>query len=737
MAASPLVTVLLAVADGERYLPTALESILRQTLKDLELLVVDDGSTDATPAILEAVEDARLRVLRNEQRLGLAASLNRGLDEASARYIARLDADDVAMPRRLERQLERVQADPRIGILGTATLELDAASRPGDLARMPSGTGAVRWAALFGAPFYHPTVLVDRDVLDRHGLRYDPTYLETEDYDLWTRLLAHADGDNLSEPLLLYRVHVDQASRRRRDLQRDFQLKVALREIASMAPDLDPVSAELAWRVGAGEDVSGSTEIAADAFLELLHAFESRIPGSDARQATARALVRLAALSGTGDGPRLLARAARLDPAAPAHAVARHTARARATRVARERAGTWLERLAQGADAPIRVAAVFPEPTPYRAPLLDRVAALPEIDLTVIYAAQTVARRTWRVQPRHHAIFLRGVNVPGAETVLHHDYPITPGIVRALEQARPEVVVVSGWSTFTSQATIAWCRARGVPYVLVVESHDEGPRAGWRRRVKGAVVPRVVGAASGALVTGTLARRSMVARGAPPARVRVFANTIDVEEFGREAERLAASRSELREAFGAGDDDVLVLSVARLAPEKGHEVLVHAVAEAGDPRLLLVLAGGGPERERLEDLARVRGARLVLVGDLDWERIIETYVAADVFALLSEREPWAVVVNEAAACGLPLVLSDRVGAAHDLLVDGENGMLVAAGDVDAASGALRRLAGDDELRRAFGARSRELAQDWGYGPSVEGFVAAVREAAADTGRAGR
>jgi glycosyltransferase involved in cell wall biosynthesis len=106
-------------------------------------------------------------------------------------------------------------------------------------------------------------------------------------------------------------------------------------------------------------------------------------------------------------------------------------------------------------------------------------------------------------------------------------------------------------------------------------------------------------------------------------------------------------------------------------------------------------------------------------------------VAADVFALLSEREPWGVVVNEAAACGLPLVLSDRVGAAYDLLQEGENGALVPAGDVAAAANALRRLAADAGLRRTFGARSREVARDWGYGPSVEGFLAAVQDAVSD------
>ncbi len=223
----------------------------------------------------------------------------------------------------------------------------------------------------------------------------------------------------------------------------------------------------------------------------------------------------------------------------------------------------------------------------------------------------------------------------------------------------------------------------------------------------------------------------MIARGASSERLRVFANTIDVEAFGERATRLSERRIDLREKLGAREDDVLVLSVARLVPEKGLDVLIHAVAEAGDPRLLLALAGSGPELERLEDLAHVRGARLTLAGDLEWERIVEAYVAADVFSLLSEREPWGVVVNEAAACGLPLVLSDRVGAAHDLLRDGENGFLVAAGDVDAAASALRRLAADPELRAAYGARSRELAQDWGYGPSVAGFLAAVREAVSD------
>jgi glycosyltransferase involved in cell wall biosynthesis len=342
-----------------------------------------------------------------------------------------------------------------------------------------------------------------------------------------------------------------------------------------------------------------------------------------------------------------------------------------------------------------RATVVSPEPTPYRAPLFDRIAARGDVELTVVYAARTVAGRTWSVDLDHRAVFLSGFRAPLLGRVLRHDYPVTPGIVRALHAARPEVVVVSGWSTFASQAAIAWSRARRVPYVLLVESHDLGPRASWRRKVKGAAVPRLVRGAASVLVVGTAARESVVARGASPQRVRVFANTIDVERWLERAERLP------REAH----DGVVALSVGRAVPEKGFDVLEAACAQAG---------------VRLD----------MVVGGLSEEQLAQRYVDADVFALLSRQETWGVVVNEAAASGLPLVLSDRVGAAYDLLRDGENGFLVPADDVEAAAEALRRLAADPELRRRMGARSRELVAAWGYDPSVESFVEAVREAAA-------
>jgi glycosyltransferase involved in cell wall biosynthesis len=333
-----------------------------------------------------------------------------------------------------------------------------------------------------------------------------------------------------------------------------------------------------------------------------------------------------------------------------------------------------------------RVTVVSPEPTPYRAPLFDRIAQ--HVDLTVVYAAHTVADREWSVPLHHRAVFLRGVRLPGARGLLRHDYPLTPGIARALRESRPDVVVVSGWSTFASQAAVAWCRAKRVPYVLHVESHDLDPRPAWRRHVKDTVATPVIRGAASVLAVGSAARESASVRGA--SEVRIFANTIDIERW---IERAAALPRPDHEG-------TLALSVGRDVPEKGFDTLAAACVESG---------------VRLETVR----------GGLSEDELARRYAEADIFALLSRHEPWGVVVNEAAASGLPLVLSDRVGAAHDLLRDRENGFLVPADDVGAAADALRRLAGDAELRRRMGERSRELARAWSYDASVEAFLAAT------------
>ena len=721
--ATPLVSALVATRDAAPTLRLALMSLLRQRFAgDLELIVVDDGSTDETAGVLDGMDDDRLVVLRNETSLGLAASLNRGLGAARGHYVARLDADDVALPGRLARQLAAIAARPGLAVLGTGILELDEAGRLGQLHQLPSGVLAVRWHALFRTPFFHPSVLLDRELLDEHGLRYDESVGAAQDFELWTRVLTVADGANLAEPLVLRRLHAGQVSQVHGDAQRNRLAQVAAPGLAALAPELTDEERDLAWRVGVGVALAPEqSELAADAFSRVRVAFE-RMHGThaDVRSLAARSLAR----HGTA-GKR---QAASLRPTFATEVVADRLRRRRVARQATPIARAWLHALDRDPGAPLRVVVVQPEPTPYRSPLFDRIAAHEEIDLTVIYAAETVIDRDWSVEHEHSSLVLKGVRIPGARPLIRHDYPVTPGIIAALKRLRPDVVVVTGWSMFASQAAIAWARRSGVPYLLLVSSHDAGPKPGWRRAVKSTVVPRVVGPAAGALVLGSLASESLVAHGLAPDKIWRFANTIDVAEWGRHATAIAPQRDEVRGSLGAGRDDVIVLSVARLSPEKGLDTLIDALALVGDPRVRLVVAGTGDDRAALEKRATAAGVKATFLGSVPWEQLREVYAAGDVFALLSRREPWGVVVNEAAASGLPLLLSDRVGAAHDLVHEGENGFVVPADDPQAAADALRPLVSDAALRRSVGDAARLLIAEWGYEPSVENFVAAVRAA---------
>jgi glycosyltransferase involved in cell wall biosynthesis len=497
-----------------------------------------------------------------------------------------------------------------------------------------------------------------------------------------------------------------------------------LRQIGLLAPELAEAGAELAWLAGAGLQLPrGMGRDAARALGRLVEAFEEKHGGEEARRGAAWALAR--ARASGDDRVALTAAALRLHPTLPVHGLER-LRRRRTARAERAAAASALRAVAEG---PVRLTMVLPEPTPYRTGMLDRLAERADLDLTVVYAGSSVQQRTWALDLGHEAVVVEGRRVPGASRVLRHDYPLSLGIVGALRNTRPDVVVVSGWSTFASQAAVAWCRRHGVPYVLLVESNERDARPGWRRAVKSAVVPPVVRGAAEVLVVGTAARESMLARGVEAERISVVANTIDVERFARKTDELKPRRAEFRAEVGIADGDVAVLCVARLVPEKGLDTLVRAIAAAGHPRLVLLLAGSGPERERLAALAAGQGVRLVLLRDTPWERIVERYVLADVFALLSRHEPWGVVVNEAAACGLPLVLSDRVGAAFDLLEDGRNGVLVPVDDVGAAAEAILGLAADAEQRRAMGAASREIVAEWGYEPSIERLVRVVRRVA--------
>lgn len=200
---APQITVLLPVYNGEQYIAEAVTSILEQTYTDFELLVMDDGSTDGTPQVLApfAARDARVRLYRRENR-GLIATLNEGLAMASTELVARMDADDHAMPERLALQKAFMDAHPQVAVCGTG-MEMYESGR----VVTPRYSAPFDVLCLFGSPLAHPTVMFRRSVVLGLG-GYAADMPAGEDYDLWCRIAAAGYSmDNLPQTLLRYREH--------------------------------------------------------------------------------------------------------------------------------------------------------------------------------------------------------------------------------------------------------------------------------------------------------------------------------------------------------------------------------------------------------------------------------------------------------------------------------------------------------------------------------------------------
>jgi glycosyltransferase involved in cell wall biosynthesis len=201
---TPAVSVVMAVFDGAPWVGGAVESLLDQTLADLEVVVIDDGSTDPTPDVLASIRDPRLRIERRA-RQGLTRSLNRALDLARAPLVARLDADDLALPERLARQRQYLDAHPDVGLLGTGAREVDLTGREIAILRPPVDDAAIRRALIRANPFVHSSVMMRRTALDRAG-GYDPSFPVAQDYDLWMRMARIARMANLPELLVTRRL---------------------------------------------------------------------------------------------------------------------------------------------------------------------------------------------------------------------------------------------------------------------------------------------------------------------------------------------------------------------------------------------------------------------------------------------------------------------------------------------------------------------------------------------------
>jgi len=267
----PRVSVVLCVYNQAAYVAEAIASILGQTLTDLELIVVDDGSTDSSPEVIHRFTDPRIRYVRNERNLGHASSLNRGVALARGRYLAIMDSDDISLPERLARQVDFLDAHPDVAMCGSWVETFGARM---EVRRFPTEPAVLAVSLLLCCPFSTPTVMLRREAMLPEG--FDPRGLAF-DYAYWVEVANRAPVANLPEVLLKYRLHAGQVTVTRRAAQLAGTRLVLRRQLEGLLGEVSEAELDALMYVFVNE-VSDEPPTAAigSLFARLRHANRQR-----------------------------------------------------------------------------------------------------------------------------------------------------------------------------------------------------------------------------------------------------------------------------------------------------------------------------------------------------------------------------------------------------------------------------------------------------------------------------
>lgn len=214
---TPLISVVMGSFNSSEFIREAIESILNQTITDFEFIIIDDCSTDDTINIIKSYNDPRIILVQNEENKGLGYGLNIGVSMSRGKYIARMDADDVSMPDRFEKQLSYLKNHADTLLVGSYVKLIGLSSLYGrifygTIGKKQIDIKRIRVSTLIGAAFYHPTVMFNGDLLRRKGYNYSPSFSKAQDYELWSRVVWDNEVANIPEPLLCYRRTKGQAT---------------------------------------------------------------------------------------------------------------------------------------------------------------------------------------------------------------------------------------------------------------------------------------------------------------------------------------------------------------------------------------------------------------------------------------------------------------------------------------------------------------------------------------------
>ncbi len=383
-----------------------------------------------------------------------------------------------------------------------------------------------------------------------------------------------------------------------------------------------------------------------------------------------------------------------------------------------------------------RLVIVVSHPIQHFVPFYRALAAHPEIDLTVVYCSRI------GLEP----YFDKGMNTTiswNMDLLSGYDYVFlpeageiastgprevnNPSITRELGRLKPDTVLIYGYRYLTTLRALWWRRRTGTPALMISDSELKTPRSGWVKMAKRVIVPIVLRQFRAFLTVGDCNEDYYARYGVPRDRMFLSPFTIDEDSYRAARSNRAALRADLRAELGIPATDIVALTVGKLSRRKRPDDVV-AVARRLAPRGLpirFVLAGDG---ERMDDLkAAAEGLPLHFVGFINVDALPRYYAAADMILHPSACDPHPLVMSEAACIGLPLVISDRVGAAGptDIARAGENAVVFPVGDIEAIAREIAGLAADRDRLARMSANSIKIFDALDIETSVAGAVAAL------------
>ena len=386
------------------------------------------------------------------------------------------------------------------------------------------------------------------------------------------------------------------------------------------------------------------------------------------------------------------------------------------------------------------VAYVVTHPIQYQAPLLKHLAASKQIDVQVFYLSDFSLHEHFEAafdhQFRFDVALAEGYQWKVLPQLLNRSRRLRPwlptrALTASLCSAPFDAVWVHGWGHLGLLQAVQAARRLGVPVLLRGESTpDSRSQVSWRSPVSTRFHRWLFQRVAAFLAIGSLNREYYRLHGISDERIFSVPYAVDNEFFHSRSMKARAQRDSLRHSLGLAPGRPLVLFAAKFIDAKAPDELLAAfklvwqrAVKNSQPYLLLV--GDGPRRGALQERARALGDAVRFLGFRNQSELPALYDLCDLFVLPSRFEPWGLVVNEAMNAAKPIIVSDRVGAAPDLVRQGENGFIYPSGNSIELAAAMERLLAEEDLRTRMGEQSLRRISAWNFAADQRGLLAAL------------